>query len=189
MFKNFLTIAYRNVIKYKSYSLINIIGFALGISCFLLIFFFIRDELSFDTFNSKADRIYRVAEIYTQSGNVQYIANSSGPWGPAMAEDYPEVVNFVRLMPPVTQYLVSRMEKDLHFYEEKFVFADDTFFDVFDFELLKGDIKSVLSEPNFVILTQSTVKRYFGSEDPMGNTRRCFVSSSIGGAPSIHISS
>lgn len=170
MFKNFLTIAYRNVIKYKSYSLINIIGFALGISCFLLIFFFIRDELSFDTFNSKADRIYRVAEIYTQSGNVQYIANSSGPWGPAMAEDYPEVVNFVRLMPPVTQYLVSRIEKDLHFYEEKFVFADDTFFDVFDFELLKGDIKSVLSEPNSVILTQSTVKRYFGSEDPMGKT-------------------
>lgn len=170
MFKNFLTIACRNVIKYKSYSLINIIGFALGISCFLLIFFFIRDELSFDTFNSKADRIYRVAEIYTQSGNVQYIANSSGPWGPAMAEDYPEVVNFVRLMPPVTQYLVSRIEKDLHFYEEKFVFADDTFFDVFDFELLKGDIKSVLSEPNSVILTQSTVKRYFGSEDPMGKT-------------------
>lgn len=170
MFKNFLTIAYRNVIKYKSYSLINIIGFALGISCFLLIFFFIRDELSFDTFNSKADRIYRVAEIYTQSGNVQYIANSSGPWGPAMAEDYPEVVNFVRLMPPVTQYLVSRIEKDLHFYEEKFVFADDTFFDVFDFELLKGAIKSVLSEPNSVILTQSTVKRYFGSEDPMGKT-------------------
>lgn len=170
MFKNFLTTAYRNVVKYKSYSLINIIGFALGISCFLLIFFFIRDELSFDTFNSKADRIYRVAEIYTQSGNVQYIANSSGPWGPAMAEDYPEVVNFVRLMPPVTQYLVSRIEKDLHFYEEKFVFADDTFFDVFDFELLKGDIKSVLSEPNFVILTKSTVKRYFGSEDPMGKT-------------------
>lgn len=170
MFKNFLTTAYRNVVKYKSYSLINIIGFALGISCFLLIFFFIRDELSFDTFNSKADRIYRVAEIYTQSGNVQYIANSSGPWGPAMAEDYPEVVNFVRLMPPVTQYLVSRIEKDLHFYEEKFVFADDTFFDVFDFELLKGDIKSVLSEPNSVILTQSTVKRYFGSEDPMGKT-------------------
>lgn len=170
MFKNFLTIAYRNIVKYKSYSLINIIGFALGISCFLLIFFFIRDELSFDTFNSKADRIYRVAEIYTQSGNVQFIANSSGPWGPAMAEDYPEVVNFVRLMPPVTQYLVSRIEKDFHFYEEKFVYADDTLFDIFDFELLKGDIKSVLSEPNSVILTQSTVKRYFGSEDPMGKT-------------------
>ena len=89
MFKNFVTVTYRNVVKYKSYSLINIIGFALGISCFLLIFFFIRDELSFDTFHTKADRIYCVAEIYTQSGNVQYIANSSGPWGPALAEDYP----------------------------------------------------------------------------------------------------
>lgn len=170
MFKNFLTIAYRNVVKYKSYSLINIIGFALGISCFLLIFFFIRDELSYDTFHTKAERIYRVAEIYTQSGNVQYIANSSGPWGPALAEDYPEVEISVRLMPPVTQYLVSRMEKDLHFYEEKFVFADDTLFDIFDFELLEGDQKSVLSEPNSVILTQSTVERYFGSEDPIGKT-------------------
>ena len=170
MFKNFLTVAYRNVVKYKSYSLINIIGFALGISCFLLIFFFIRDELSFDTFHTKADRIYRVAEIYTQSGNVQYIANSSGPWGPALAEDYPEVENYVRLMPPVTQYLVSRMDADLHFYEERFVYADNTLFDVFDFELLTGDIKSVLSEPNSVILTESTVKRYFGSENPMGKT-------------------
>jgi len=170
MFKNFLTIAFRNVVKYKSYSLINVIGFALGISCFLLIVFFIRDELSFDTFHTKADRIYRVAEIYTQSGNVQYIANSSGPWGPALAEDYPEVENFVRLMPPVTQYLVSQIEKDLHFYEERFIFADDTLFDVFDFELLNGDRKSVLSEPNSVILTQSTATRYFGSEDPMGKT-------------------
>jgi len=170
MFKNFLTIAYRNVVKYKSYSLINIFGFALGISCFLLILFFIRDELSFDTFHKKADRIYRVAEIYTQSGNVQYIANSSGPWGPALAEDYPEVDNFVRLMAPVTQYLVSLMEKDLHFYEEKFVFADDTFFDIFDFELLKGDQQSILSEPNTVILTQNSATRYFGREDPMGKT-------------------
>lgn len=170
MLKNFFTIAYRNAVKYKSYSLINIIGFALGISCFLLIFFFIRDELSYDTFHTKADRIYRVAEIYTQSGNVQYIANSSGPWGPALAEDYPEVENYVRLMPPVTQYLVSRIEKDLHFYEERFVFADDTLFDIFDFELLFGDIKSVLREPNSVILTESMGKRYFGSEDPIGKT-------------------
>jgi putative ABC transport system permease protein len=73
-------------------------------------------------------------------------------------------------MPPVTQYLVSRMEADIHFYEERFVYADDTLFDVFDFKLLTGDVKSVLSEPNSVILTASTVKRYFGSENPMGKT-------------------
>ena len=170
MLKNFLKIAYRNVFKYKLYSLINIFGFALGISCFLLIFFFIRDELSYDAFHTKADRIYRVAEIYTQSGDVQHIANSSGPWGPALVEEFPEVEKFVRLMPPLTQCLVSRMDKDLHFYEERFVFADESLFDVFDFELLTGDKKSVLSEPSSVILTQSTAEKYFGGENPMGKT-------------------
>lgn len=170
MLKNFLKIAYRNVFKYKSYSLINIFGFALGISCFLLIFFFIRDELSYDTFHTKADRIYRVAEIYTQSGNVQHIANSSGPWGPALVEEFPEVEQFVRLMPPLTQCLISRMDKDIHFYEERFLFADESFFDVFDFELLSGDTRSVLSEPSSVILSQSTAEKYFGGEDPMGKT-------------------
>jgi putative ABC transport system permease protein len=170
MFKNYLTIAYRNVLKYKSYSLINIFGFALGISCFLLIFFFIRDELSYDTFHTKADRIYRVAEIYTQSGDVQRIANSSGPWGPALAEEFPEVENYVRLMPPLTPCLVSRIDKNLHFYEENFVFADETFFDIFDFDLLTGDKKSALSEPSFVVVTQKTAKKYFGSEDPMGKS-------------------
>lgn len=170
MLKNYLKIAYRNAIRYRSYSLINIFGFALGISCFLLIFFFIQDELSYDTFHKKADRIYRVAEIYTQSGNVQHIANSSSPWGPALVEEFPEVENFVRLMPPLTQCLVSRMDKDLHFYEEKFVFADETLFDVFDFELLTGDRRSVLSEPSSVILSESTAKKYFGGEDPMGKT-------------------
>ncbi|MFC2158553.1 ABC transporter permease, partial [Acidobacteriota bacterium] len=170
MFKNYIKIAFRNIIKHKAYSLINILGFALGISCFLLIMFYVIDEFSYDTFHSQADRIYRVAEKYTQSGKVQLIANSSSPWGPAMAEDFPEVLNSVRLMPPVTQYVVSNPEKNLHFYERRFVFSDPTIFDVFDFELIEGDLQSVLSKPGQLVLTESTARKYFDRENPIGKT-------------------
>ena len=170
MFKNYIKIAFRNIIKHKVYSLINILGFALGISCFLLITFYVLDEFSYDTFHSKADRIYRVAEKYTQSGEVQLIANSSAPWGPAMADDFPEVLNTVRLMPPVTQYAVSNPRKNLHFFEKRFVFSDPSVFDIFDFELIEGDSQTALSKPGQLVLTESTARKYFGQEDPLGKT-------------------
>ena len=133
MLRNYLVTAFRNIVKHKSYSFINILGFALGISCFLLIVIYIRDELSYDDFHSHTDCIYRVAEIYTQSGTLQHIANSSAPWGPGLKDEFPEVLEYVRFKPPVTQYVVSRSDRDLQFYEKRFVFADASVFSVFDF--------------------------------------------------------
>jgi putative ABC transport system permease protein len=170
MLRNYIVTAFRNIVKHKVYSLINIIGFALGISCFLLILIYIRHELSYDTYHKKADRIYRVAEIYTQSGNVQHIANSPALGAPTLRDEFPEVVNYVRFMPPATQYVISREEKDLHFYEDRFVFADASVFDVFDFELAAGDPQTCLREPNRVLLTERTAEKYFGEEDPLGQT-------------------
>lgn len=170
MFRNYLVTAFRNIVKHKVYSLINIFGFALGLSCFLLIVIYLRHELSYDTYHEKADRIYRVAEIYTQSGNVQHIANSPALWGPTLKEEFPEVVDYVRFMPPATQFVVARADKDQRFYEKRFVFADASVFDVFDFELTAGDSRTCLGEPNRVLLTESTVEKYFGEEDPLGKT-------------------
>ncbi|MCP4727103.1 MAG: FtsX-like permease family protein, partial [bacterium] len=150
----------------KVYSAINISGLAAGISCFLLIMLYISDELSYDSFHEKGDRIYRVSEIYTQSGDIQIIANSSGPWGPGMLFEFPEVINYVRLKPPLTKYLVTYEDK--HFYEERFVFADSTLFDVFDFKLIDGDKREVLNEPYKVVLTESAAEKYFGEENPLG---------------------
>jgi putative ABC transport system permease protein len=170
MFRNYIVTAFRNIIKHKVYSLINILGFSLGISCFLLIVIYIRHEMSFDTYHSKADRIYRVAEIYTQSGNVQHIANSPALWGPTLRDEFPEVVNFVRFMPPATQFVISREDKDLHFYEDRFVFADASVFEIFDFKLMSGDPQACLSEPYQVLVTDSTAAKYFGDADPLGKT-------------------
>ena len=170
MFRNYIVTAFRKILKYKIYSLINIIGFALGISCFLLIVIYLRHELSYDAYHEKADRIYRVAEIYTQSGNVQHIANSPALWGPTLRDEFPEVVDCVRFMPPATQFVVSRVNKDLRFYEDRFVFADASVFAVFDFELTAGDTRFCLGEPNRVLLTESTAQKYFGEEDPLGET-------------------
>ena len=170
MLKNYLVTAFRNIVKHKSYSFINILGFALGISCFLLIVIYIRDELSFDDFHTQAGSIYRVAEIYTQSGTLQYIANSSAPWGPGLKDEFPEVLEYVRFKPPVTQYVVSRPDRNLQFYENRFVFADASVFSVFDFPLLEGRPDDVLQRPNTVVLTQSAARKYFGDENPLGKT-------------------
>lgn len=170
MLKNYLVTAFRNIVKHKSYSFINILGFALGISCFLLITIYIRDELSYDDYHSRADSIYRVSEIYTQSGTLQHIANSSAPWGPGLKDEFPEVLEYVRFKPPVTQYVVSRPDRDLQFYEKRFVFADASVFSVFDFQLLEGEPDDVLQRPNTVVLTRSAALKYFGNEDPTGKT-------------------
>ncbi|MFC1556195.1 ABC transporter permease, partial [candidate division KSB1 bacterium] len=168
LLKNYTVIAFRNIFRHSVYSFIKIIGLTAGIACFVLISLYAAHEYSYDNFHEKADRIYRVAEIYTQSGNIQTIANSSGPWGPGMAAEFPEVVNYVRLKPPLTKYLVRYEERS--FSEERFVFCDSTVFDVFDFKLVAGNPKQALKEPNTVILTESTGKRYFGEADPIGKT-------------------
>ena len=165
MVKNYLRIAIRNLKKYKAFSFINIIGLAVGTACCILIFLYVADELSYDKFNVKADQIYRIylqGRIHNSELNV---AASPAPMGLAMLNNIPEVENFTRVRSfgfPVMRY------KNKAFSEEKFYWADSTFFQIFTVKFLEGNPNNALTKPNNVVITEATAKKYFGDEDPMG---------------------
>ena len=165
MFINYLKIAIRNLRKNKGYSFINIFGLAVGIACCVLILLYIQNELSYDKYNKNYDQIYRVRLEARISNNELNSAPSCGPCGPAFTREIPEVENYTRIRNygfPVMRY------KDKAFSEEKFFWVDSTFFDVFTVKFIEGSPKTALAQPNTVVITESTAKKYFGAEDPMG---------------------
>lgn len=165
MFKNYLKIAVRNLLRSKIYSIINIVGLAVGIVCCLLIYLFIRNEMSYDHFHSDGKRIFRVLRTSFSDGNERKIAVTSGPYADALMNDFPaEVKEVVRVYP--NNGLVVYGDKA--FREEKFYFADSNFFSFFSFPLLKGDPSKVLQEPNSVVISYKVVQKYFGNENPLG---------------------
>ncbi len=166
MLKNYLKIALRNLLRHKGYSFINIAGLAVGITCCLLILLFVQDELSYDRYHEKAERIYRLIVENQAEGRVFNNALSSAPMVPALLRDYPEIESAVRLYPVDASVLVSHEDK--RFYEERFFYADAAVFEVFTFPLVKGDPNTALVEPNTVVLTEAMAHKYFGEEDPLG---------------------
>lgn len=172
MFKNYFKVTYRNFIKQKVYSALNISGLAIGLACSILIFIYISDELSFDKFHSKSDRIYRVLEKFESEGVGEHSASLPFPTGPAIKNDFSRqvqhVVRFFNFQSP--SLALANTAADKGFNESNIFFADSTFFDVFDFELLAGDKETALDEPNAILITRSMAKKYFVDEDPMGKT-------------------
>ncbi len=169
MIKNYLKIAFRNLKKHKIYSFINISGLAIGMACCLLIILNVQDELSYDAFHLNADRIFRVVTSTSRDGVPTNACGTFGT-GPALKEDFPEVVDFVRLrrMGQGTRIYIGH--EDRKFYEERFFFADPSIFTVFTFPLIQGDAEKALSEPNSIVITEDVAEKYFGREDPMGQT-------------------
>jgi putative ABC transport system permease protein len=166
MFKNYLKTAFRNLTRHKGYSLINIAGFAIGIACCILIFLWVQDELSFDRFHGNLDSLHRVVEKnYFSDGTIFPIARTPYPVGPALVADYPEIINFTRFT-PCWRVLIESGDKS--FYERGFAFADPSLLEMFSFPLLKGDPNTALSETNAVLISGDMAKKYFGSEDPVG---------------------
>lgn len=163
MIINYLKIAWRNFVKNKVFSFINILGITIGITVCMMIFFFIMNESSFDKFHDNGRNIYRVMRGNEGSdGRGPWL---SGPYAQALLNDFPgEIVKAVRIMP--SNALVSFGEKS--FKERKFYVADPDFFTMFSFPLVNGDPASVLKDPNNVVLSESTAKRYFGDDDPVG---------------------
>lgn len=165
MLKNYLKIAVRNLRKHKGYAFINIFGLAVGLAVCLLIVLYVRDELSYDRFHDNAEEIYRIVR---QEGELTPSVTPAVPLAPALIEAYPEVLQATRLFRYWSTPLLSRGEEG--FYEERFFFTDNNFLDVFSFPLSQGDPASALEQPFSLLLTESAAHRYFGEEDPVGQT-------------------
>ncbi len=167
MIRNYLKIALRNLLKNKAFSIINIAGLALGLTCCLLITMYVVDELSYDRFHENADRIYRVNGDIKFGGFEHVLAVAPDPMGPTLVKDYPQVKSAVRFREQGS-FLVKKGDENLK--ETRVIFADSTLFDVFSFPLIAGDPKTALAAPNTVVITESTARKYFGRTDVLGET-------------------
>ncbi|MCH7675203.1 ABC transporter permease [candidate division KSB1 bacterium] len=165
MFKSYLKIALRNVLKQKSYSLINTFGLAIGMTSCLLIFLYVADEFSYDRFHQQANSIYRMNWDYKNNTSEGVGPGTPPPLAAALKRELPEVKAAIRLY-PVSDMIVRYEDK--FFNEQNIVAADTDFFDFFSFTLIEGNPETALDKPNSVILTKETALKYFGDESAMG---------------------
>lgn len=166
MLKTYIIIGWRNLLRNKTFSLINLMGLGIGLTCFLLIALFIADECSYDRFNEKADRIYRVQSKIHWGGQDIQMVTTSDVMGPAMKKDYPAVENYTRVSIQQNKKLIRKGED--YIMEERTAYVDTTFFDVFTFPSVTGDMRTALDQPNTVVLSATAARKYFGSTDVVG---------------------
>src|SRR5580658_6698115 len=165
MLKTYFKLAYRNILKDKAYSFLNIAGLSIGLAASILILLWVQNENSYDKFHTNANQLYR---INTQFGNTKYSANSAGmPAG--LKVEIPAVKNTVRIGVTEGDLLAIGARK---FQETKVFYVDPSFLDMFSYPLLQGDRATALSKLNNVLLTKETAIKYFGKEDPIGKILR-----------------
>lgn len=165
MFKSYIKIAFRNLINSKVYTIINIIGLAVGITCTIILSLFVVDELSYDNFYENSDRIYRVYVKMNFNGIESINGKVSAPMGLAIVANYPEVEKVVRLGFFGHQNLSYNDKK---FREWRIYGVDSNYFDFASLRFIVGDRKSALLNPNSIVLSEDAAKKYFGKENPLG---------------------
>lgn len=176
MIKNYIKVSFRNLIAQKGYTLINIFGLAVGIASALLIMLYVIDEMSYDTFHPNAKNIYRICLDAKLQDTEMRAPISNAPIGPTAVETYPDIVNFTRIFSFGGEPDIRYDERV--FIEKNVIYADSTFFRVFDgFKLIRGDENKILNVPNQVVMTQSTAHKYFGDDDPIGKAVNVWQSS------------
>ncbi len=167
MFQNYLKIALRNLFKNKLFSIINILGLAIGIACCLIMFLYVQNELSYDRFHKNADRIFRVTHERLLNGSMKNMASTPLIAAPTLKNDFPEIEYAVRILrefDPVVEY------EDKQFIENNFYFVDSEILNVFSFNLKQGNYKTALQSPNSVIMSENVTQKYFGDENPVGKS-------------------
>jgi putative ABC transport system permease protein len=169
MFKNYFKVAIRNIIRQKGYSFINIFGLAAGIASCILIMVWVQNELSYDGFHQKADRIYRLYGDLTLGGNLRSQPIVGAPVAPALKQAFPEVENTVR-MSPFNATTAKYGEKE--FRENNIYYADNSFFEVFTLPLIIGNPATALTTRYSIVLTEKIANRYFGEENPLEKSLR-----------------
>lgn len=167
MIKNYFKIAWRSLVNNKVYSLLNIFGLAISLACFLLVTLYVIDELSYDRYHDKADRIYRINSDITL-GESQKLPFTSDMMGAALKQDYPQVEEYVRIYNSNGSKLIKKGTEYIK--EVKVAHADSTFFKVFSLPLVAGDPASALKGPKTVVLSESAAQKYFGTTNILGET-------------------
>lgn len=166
MLHNYFKILLRNLARHKVFSLINIVGLSVGMAACLLIFLFIQNELSFDSFHSEKEQVYRLNEVQTWDGIIpQKVALSMYPMGPALQEEFPEVEAYTRLL---NRQDVPLQNGDKKIFAEKLYIVDTAFFDLFDFELVYGDKTTALHGPNDLLITETMARKLFDDPNAVG---------------------
>lgn len=162
MFKNYLKTAWRNLMKSKVFSFINILGLTIGITVCMMIFLFIMNEFGVDRFHKDGDRIYRVMRGFVRDGESKSVSYLSGMYEPALLNDFKgQIEDAIRVNPNDNLVTIGNQS----FHEKRELDVDSNFFSFFSFPLIKGDAKTVLKDPHSVVLTETTAKKYFGSID------------------------
>jgi putative ABC transport system permease protein len=172
MIKNYFKTAWRNILKNKFYTAINVIGLTIGLTVGLLILLWVNDELSFDRFNTKAEQIYQVdAQIGTGTSK-QVWGGVQAPIAPYALKEVPGVQNAVRLVNNYEYSVFKYQDKILNSGENGTYYVDPSIFKIFDFKLLKGDPEHPFPTDQSIIVTETTAKRFFGNTDPIGKVLR-----------------
>ncbi|MCB0291728.1 MAG: ABC transporter permease [Calditrichaeota bacterium] len=164
MFQNYLKITFRNMLKHKGYSLINIAGLAIGMACCVLILLYVQHELSYDRYHKQAENIYRLERDIFFQGHRSMIPVTAHPYGPALESDFPEVAAAIRIWPSDTDYL----DQNQQYNRGNFIYADADVLNVFDWKMRLGDRSTCLEAPFTIVITEALAARYFPEGDPLG---------------------
>ena len=165
MISNYIKTAFRNLIKNKTYSIINILGLSIGLACSIMVLLYLKNELTYDNMHVHKKDIYRVGFNLTMPDGQEKSAVITAAVAPSLLEEFPEVQSMVRIRMPRPGFLAKNK---INYHTENVCFADSSFFDFFTFQLLSGSAKSVLAEPYSIVLTKSLAKKIFGDADPIG---------------------
>ena len=167
MFKNYFKIAYRNIIKQKAYSIINIFGLALGLTACILVGLYIYQDFNYDNYHLNGENIYRVSMKTIAPTYAYHMAQTPALVAPNMEQNFPEIDKISRIYFSSDDLITYESKK---FYEDEIIFADEDFFEMFSYEVLQGNPNKLLNNKNSVVITRKMADKYFGTESPIGKT-------------------